>query len=131
MRRKYGIKFFPERILTIMKKEQYGKEINYSDSMGKGCYILRYYLTESDVSEDYSNMKCYGIEIDKIERNPGMRDIRECKLIDGVFFNMNEATEFLSKIKATRTEPIDLKTELEKYIFESVKKTRIEAAYKL
>lgn len=110
-----------------MKKEQYGKEISCSNSGGKGDCILRYYLTESTVGEGYGDIKCYGIEIDKIERKPGMRDMRECKLIDGVFFDLDAASNFLSKIKSLRIEPIELKDELEKYICESVKKTRMEA----
>ena len=113
-----------------MKKEQYGKEISYSDFSEKGSFILRYYLTESNVGEGYSDIKCYGIEIDKIERKPGMRDIRECKLIDGIFFDSQEATEFLSRIKSSRVEPTELKNELEKFVSEKVKKTRMEAEVK-
>lgn len=113
-----------------MKKEQYGKEISYSDFSEKGSFILRYYLTESNVGEGYSDIKCYGIEIDKIERKPGMRDIRECKLIDGIFFDSREAAEFLSRIKSSRVEPTELKNELEKFVSEKVKKTRMEAEVK-
>ena len=114
-----------------MKKEQYGKEINYSDFPKKGSFILRYYLTESNVGEGYSDIKCYGIEIDKIERKPGRRDIRECKLIDGIFFDSGEATEFLSRIKSSRVEPAELKNALDKFVLEKVKKTRRAAEIKM
>lgn len=111
-----------------MKKEQYGKEISYSDAVGNGDCILRYYLTESNVGEGYSDIKCYGVEIDKIERKPGMRDIKECKLIDGVFFDLDAALNFLSRIKSSRIEPVELKAELEKFVCESIKKTRMKAS---
>ena len=111
-----------------MKKIQYGKEVTLTDRQRESSRILKYFVTESPVGFGYSELKCYGIEIEKTDRKTGMKDIRECKSIDGIFFDIEDAIAFLSVIKKNRVVPTELSVVLEKYIRDKIKKHREETS---
>lgn len=112
------------RMIIMVKKIQYGKELTLTDKTGVNNRILRYYLTESPVGFGYSELKNYGIEVECTERKPGMQDMRECKSIDGIFFDVEEALSFLAVIKKKRVMPAHLTSTLEQYIKEKIKLQR-------
>lgn len=107
-----------------MKKIQYGKELVLADESGINSKILKYSLTESPVGFGYSELKSYGVEIECTEKRAGMQSIKECKLIEGIFFDIEEAIAFLGLLKKNRIMPAELAITLEKYIRERIKKQR-------
>ena len=113
----------------IMKKIQLGKEVVLNDA--DLCVVLKYYVTECPVGFGYSKLKCYGAEVEKTEKRPGMNDIRECKSIDGIFFDAKEAISFMTLIKKNKIEPSELMPILEKYIKETIKMHREENEVKV
>ena len=102
-----------------MKKIQFGKEI-VNENKNHDITILKYYLTETPVGYGCSSLVQYGIEIKKTERKPGMQDISECKTIEGIFFNVEEALSFLKILKKEQIPPSKLCQSLEKYIKECI-----------
>lgn len=112
-----------------MKKTQFGKQIILEGESSGETVILNYRLLESPVGFGYSDLKTYGIEIEKTDRKPGMPDINECKQIEGIFFDMEEALSFIARVKNEHIMPLGLSKSLESYIRETVKQHR-EAALK-
>ncbi len=107
-----------------MKKIQFGTDLNIPNNNNSGSKVLKYFLLESPVGFGYSKLKCYGIEIVRIDKKPGMRDISECKQIEGIFFDIEEAIGFLAKIKKETVLPTELSKTLEKFIYDKLKKQR-------
>ena len=112
-----------------MKKVQFGSELVIPLKNGGGYVILRYYLLESPVGFGYSELKSYGIEISRIDRIPGFQDMAECKQIEGIFFDVEEAISFIAKIKKENIKPTDLAIRLEEYIKEKVRIQRENSVY--
>ncbi len=104
-----------------MKKIQFGTEMVLDNEKNNGYKILRYYLLETPVGFGYSKLKSYGIGIMRIDRLPGKPDMSECKQIEGVFFDVEEAISFIAKIKKDAVLPTELTYVLEKSISEKVK----------
>lgn len=104
-----------------MKKVQFGSELVIPLKNGGGYVILRYYLLESPVGFGYSELKSYGIEISRTDRIPGFQDMNECKQIEGIFFDAEEAIAFIAKIKKESIKPTELTKRLEDYIKEKIK----------
>ena len=102
-----------------MKTIQYGSERVIADNGGQ--MILKYYITETPVGFGYSDLKSYGVGILRTDKNPGLPDMKECKQIEGVFFDIEEAIVFMSKIKKAAILPENLTKVLGKYIEEKVK----------
>ena len=112
-----------------MKKIQFGAEIMVPVKNSGGYMILNYYLLESPVGFGYSELKSYGIEILRTDRYPGCQDMSECKQIEGIFFDVEEAISFIAKIKKENIKPTDLAIRLEEYIKEKVRIQRENSVY--
>ncbi len=108
----------------LMKKVQFGTEVVLQNEKNNGYIILKYYLLESPVGFGYSELKSYGIEIMRTDRKPGLQDMNECKQIEGVFFDVEEAIAFIAEIKKHKVMPAKLCGALEGYIKEKVRKQR-------
>lgn len=107
-----------------MKKIQFGTETILENEKNNGCMILKYYLLETPVGFGYSKLKSYGIGITRIDRKPGQPDMRECKQIEGVYFDVEEAISVISKMKKDEVLPTQLSYVLERVIEENVKLQR-------
>lgn len=104
-----------------MKKIQFGAEMVLENEKNNGYKILKYYLLETPVGFGYSKLKSYGIGISRIDRLPGKPDMSECKQIEGVFFDVEEAISVIAKMKKDAVLPTELSYVLEKMIAEKVK----------
>lgn len=80
---------------------------------------LTYYLLTDSVSEEYCDLKVYGVEIDKTD--DAVKKNRERKIIGDLFFKKNEALSFLRKICDNKVTPIDLKYVVNEYVGERIK----------
>jgi len=107
-----------------MKKIQFGTDLILPDKNNGSSKILKYFLLETPVGFGYSKLKSYGVEINRIDKIPGMKDISECKQIQGIFFDAEEAIGFLAKIKKEAVLPTELSVTLERFIYEKIKKQR-------
>ena len=112
-----------------MKKVQFGSELVIPLKNGGGYVILRYYLLESPVGFGYSELKSYGIEISRTDRIPGFQDMNECKQIEGICFDAEEAIAFIAKIKKENIKPTELSYRLEEYIKEKIRIQREDSIY--
>ncbi len=104
-----------------MKKIQFGTEMVLENERNNGYKILKYYLLETPVGFGHSKLKSYGIGISRIDRLPGKQDMSECKQIEGVFFDVEEAISYIAKIKKDAVVPTELSYVLEKLITEKLK----------
>lgn len=104
-----------------MKKIQFGSELIIPYKNEKGSTVLKYCLLESHVGFGNNKLKSYGIEIIKTDRTHGMRDICECKQIEGIFFDIEEAIGFIAQIKKNAVCPTQLSDTLEEYISNKLK----------
>ena len=77
--------------------------------------LLTYYLITNSVSEEYCDLKVYGVEIDK--KCPYEKD-SEKKLITDLFFQKDEAEIFLEKLVDNQVTPMGLKYAVREYIGE-------------
>lgn len=107
-----------------MKKIQFGSELIIPYKNEKGSTVLKYCLLESHVGFGNNKLKSYGIEIVKTDRTHGMRDICECKQIEGIFFDIEEAIGFIAGIKKNAICPTQLSAALEDYIVDKLKAQR-------
>lgn len=81
---------------------------------------LTYYLLTDSVSEEYCDLKVYGVEIDKSGKKPNGRNDCEKKIIGDLFFRKSEAEDFLRKISAGKVTPMGLKYVISDYIGERI-----------
>lgn len=107
-----------------MKKIQFGTDVVIENEKNNGYKILKYYLLETPVGFGYSRLKSYGIGILRIDRLPGKPDISECKQIEGVFFDVDEAISYIAIIKGEKVVPTELSFVLERIITERLKQTK-------
>ncbi len=104
-----------------MKKIQFGTDVIIENEKNNGYKILKYYLLETPVGFGYSKLKSYGIGILRIDRLPGKPDMSECKQIEGVFFDVEEAISYIAIIKREGVVPTELSFVLERIISEKLK----------
>lgn len=104
-----------------MKKIQFGTEMVIENERNSGYKILKYYLLETPVGFGCNKLKSYGIGISRIDRLPGKQDMSECKQIEGIFFDVEEAISYIAKMKKDAVVPTDLSNVLEKLISEKLK----------
>ena len=109
-----------------MKKIQFGTELMIENEENNGYKVLKYYLLETPVGFGYCKLKSYGIGVVRIDRLPGKPDMSECKQIEGVFFDREEAISFIAEMKKNEIEPGELAYVLEKLIAEKVKRQQEE-----
>ena len=103
-----------------MKKELFG-EICIENEENVPCRVkLTYYLLTDSVSEEYCDLKVYGVEIDKEEKARNGLGFREKKIVKDLFFKREEAVAFLQKIYENKVLPMGLKCVINDYIGERI-----------
>ena len=107
-----------------MRKIQFGNEIVLKNERSNGKVVLRYYLLETPVGFGYGQLKSYGIGITRTDKIYGKPDISECKQIEGILFDIEEALYYIGKIKKEKVLPTQLSNTLESLIDERVKMQR-------
>ena len=88
---------------------------------------LTYYLLESNISEEYCNLKMYGVLVEKESTAKSGRAIRERKSIPDLFFTKGDAIQFLERIYEEKIMPIDLKYAVKPYIQEQMGLRSVES----
>lgn len=81
---------------------------------------LKYYLLEDNISEEYCDLKIYGVLVEKESISKSGSIVREKKSIPDLFFTKGEAKLFLERIYKQRVMPIDLKFAVKPYIEEQI-----------
>ena len=114
-----------------MKKIQFGTDLVLENEKNNGYKILKYYLLETPVGFGYSKLKSYGIGIMRNDRFPGKPDMSECKQIEGVFFDVEEALSYIAVIKNEKVVPTDLSYVLERIISERLKEKQGQRIVKM
>lgn len=89
--------------------------------------FLDYYIIPESISADYCDLKCYGIKIQKTVIYDGGGKIVESSQINNIFYRYVDVEEFLTVITAKETAPSDLRSEVEKYIIESIDRAKKSA----
>lgn len=103
-----------------MKKELFDTVTVKVDSDTSYDMKLTYFLLTCSVSEEYSDLKVYGVEIDKEALTNGKEAGVEKKMIKNLFFKKTEAMAFLEKICRNRVTPIELKYVIKDHILEQI-----------
>lgn len=85
---------------------------------------LEYYIIPECISADYCDLKSYGIKILKTVFYEGGGKSAESAQINNVFYRRSDADEFLSIIAEKTAEPQSLRTEMERYIIESIDRAK-------
>lgn len=81
---------------------------------------LTYYLLEGNISEEYCDLKIYGVLVEKEVISKSGRVMREKKSIPDLFFTKGEAKAFLERISKEKVMPIDLKCAVKPYVDEQI-----------
>ena len=81
---------------------------------------LSYYITSTKVSEEYCDLKVYGVQINKEAHYPGGEREIEKKRIGDLFFNKEECSEFVSRLLDNEVTPMGLKYAIREYIGEKI-----------
>lgn len=102
-----------------MKKELF-REVTVENGEGHDGMKLTYYLLTDSVSEEYCDLKVYGVEIDKEEKKINGNAFVEKKIIKDLFFDKNEAVDFLRGICEKKVIPMQLKYIINDYIGKKV-----------
>jgi len=88
---------------------------------------LTYYLLESNISEEYCDLKIYGVLVEKESTTKNGRKVRERKSIPDLFFTKGDAKQFLERIYEQRIMPIDLKYAVKPYVEEQMGIRNVES----
>ena len=88
---------------------------------------LTYYLLEGSISEEYCDLKIYGVLVEKEFISKSGQVMRETKSIPDLFFTKTEARAFLERIYEERIMPIDLKYAVKPYIKEQIGMKSVES----
>ena len=88
---------------------------------------LTYYLLESNIGEEYCDLKIYGVLVEKESTSKSGRKILEKKSIPDLFFTKWDAKLFLERIFEQRIMPIDLKYAVKPYIEEQMGLKSVES----
>ena len=97
---------------AVLKKELFYEV--YIDELGESVK-LTYFLLSDNVSEEYCDLKVYGVEIDKEEIKKGARLV-ERKIEKELFFEKSEVIKFLQNISQKKVMPRGLKYVINDYI---------------
>ena len=88
---------------------------------------LTYYLLESNISEEYCDLKIYGVLVEKESTSKSGRRIREQKSIPDLFFTKGDARLFLEWIYNQKIMPIDLKYAVKPYMEQQMGLKNVES----
>ena len=108
-----------------MEKELFKQIELLKDTPGR--ITLTYYLLESNISEEYCDLKIYGVLVEKESTSKNGRSMKEAKSIPDLFFTKQEARLFLEKICRDRIMPIDLKYAVKPYVEEQILIKNVES----
>lgn len=86
--------------------------------------VLEYYLISEKISENYSDLKSYGVRINKISHYDGGGKTVEMKQINNIFYRRHDAEEFLKCIMKNQVTPVSLRDVAEDYVIESLEKAK-------
>lgn len=78
--------------------------------------VLEYYMIIEEISEEFSQLKSYGVKVNKTTYSPGGRKTAEMKQINGIFYRRDDAEEFLDCIMRNTVTPVSLRDVTEDYI---------------
>ena len=87
---------------------------------------LKYYLLEDNISEEYCDLKIYGVLVEKEVVSKKGRIMSEKKSIPDLFFTKGETRMFLERISDERITPIHLKYAVKPYIKEQIGMKSVE-----
>ena len=79
---------------------------------------LTYYLLTGSVSQEYTDLKVYGVEIVKEVSEKG--NGTERKIVDDLFFKKCEAVDFLKTLCKNQVTPMELKYVIQDYIYDKI-----------
>ncbi|MBQ7986452.1 MAG: hypothetical protein IJ304_04205 [Clostridia bacterium] len=88
---------------------------------------LTYYLLEGNISEEYCDLKIYGVLVEKEVMAKSGRIMREKKSIPDLFFTKGETKMFLERISKEKVMPIDLKCAVKPYVDEQILLKNVES----
>ena len=98
----------------------YGK-VHMKENAG---VVLEYYLISEKISESYSELKSYGVRINKISHYDGGGKTVEMKQINNIFYRKPDAEEFLKYIMKNQVTPVSLRDVAEDYVIESLERAK-------
>ena len=81
---------------------------------------LTYYLLTGAVSQEYCDLKVYGVEIEKEVVSDKLKIGTERKLVKDLFFKRHDAVEFLNKIIRNKVTPMELKYVIKDHIYQQI-----------
>lgn len=87
---------------------------------------LTYYLLTGAVSEEYCDLKVYGVEIEKEVISGKIKAGIERKMVKDLFFKRCDAVEFLNKIIRNRVTPMELKYVIKDHINEQINRLSVK-----
>ena len=93
----------------------------------KNRITLTYYLLEGNISEEYCDLKIYGVLVEKEVMSKSGRIMREKKSIPDLFFTKGETKMFLERISKEKVMPIDLKYAVKPYVDEQIRLKTVES----
>lgn len=108
-----------------MEKEFFKRIEILKDTPGR--ITLTYYLLESNISEEYCDLKIYGVLVEKESASKHGQIMKEAKSIPNLFFTKREARMFLERICKDRVMPIDLKYTVKPYVDEQILTKNVES----
>ena len=103
-----------------MKKEYFDQVSVRVDEEPAYDMKLTYYLLTDSVSEEYSDLKVYGVEINKAVSHRAPHFGAERKTVKDLFFKKCEAVEFLDKLCRNQVTPMELKYVIKDYICDKI-----------
>ncbi|MCX7715324.1 MAG: DUF6514 family protein [Clostridia bacterium] len=90
------------------------------DDLKQYQMILEYYLVEKEIAEEYCDLKSYGVQITKISIFNDGRRSEEYKLINDIFFDKNDAENFIQIIAENRVTPTSLRDVIDDFIGQTI-----------
>ena len=84
---------------------------------------LTYYIIADQVSQAYCKLEFYGAKIVKTTHAPGGKTVESCQ-INNIFYHRQEIEKFMKTLVAAAVEPADLRSAIDAYIAEHMRKAR-------
>lgn len=88
---------------------------------------LDYYIISEDISEDFCDLKCYGVKITKTVSFSGGGKSVETKQINNIFYHREDVEEFVRIIMKNTVTPMHLRDVVEDYIIKSIDEAKKSA----
>lgn len=91
---------------------------------GEACEFTDYYIVTENISSIYSDLKSYGIKIEKTTVYPGGGKTIDAKQINNIFYSYTDAEDFIEFAARNFTGPDEFRESVEKYIIQSIDRAR-------